>query len=268
MDETCPAATIQLSRDELLLTLHLLGVNTIPGLDPDPEGPINTKEEVLALRVAGRSLQAREVARIDKAGELLLHEMLLTAVGTCAFAQNSLFIYHWPVVNKEPHRYFIHKQGDNIVVHSRPSPIIHGFTLIPDAPKLVDQIFTLCHYNEVPLVHHYEFTIPSEIFIQVRHMAQNDQLPSAQDLLMANGQSKDVAAAFTSTLGDQQVRIAVFQSLKSFAEMEHKEDFTLLQVEQYSWLLTPINEDAKQTSLLIETTTTEYLEAIFLKSFV
>jgi hypothetical protein len=268
MSETSTAATIQLSRDELLLTLRLLGANTIPGLDPDPEGPVTAEEEALALRVAGRGLQARGLARIDKMGQLLLHELLLAAVGTCVFAQNSLFIYHWPVVNQEPDRYFIHNQDDNIIIiHSRPASILHGFTLIPDASQLVDQIFALCHYNELPPADHYEFTISSDIFVQVRQMAQNSPLSSAQELLMDSGQSEDVAIAFASTLGNEQARVTVFQSLHSSAGIVHKQDFTLLQDKKYSWLLSSQAIDSDEASLVVRTIATEYLETTLSEGF-
>lgn len=267
MAEISSTTTIQLSRDELLLALRLLGASTIPGLDPDPEGPVTTEKEALALRVAGRGLQARGLARIDNMGQLLLHEMLLTAVGTCAFAQNSLFIYHWPVVNEEPNRYFIHNQDENIIIHSRPASILHGFTLIPDASQLLDQIFTLCHYNELPPAHPHEFAISSEIFVQVRQMAQNSQLLSAQELLMDSGQSEDAAIAFVSTLGNEQAQVTVFQSLHSSAGIVHKQDFTLLQDKKYSWLLSSQSANSDQASLAVRTITTEQLETKLSEGF-
>ena len=80
-----------LSREELLLLLDLLQANTIPGLEVDPFGELNDAQRQLAIVWAGRALRARELAQLNEAGELMVHDDLLTAVGTCAYADKAFF---------------------------------------------------------------------------------------------------------------------------------------------------------------------------------
>ena len=251
MNDSTEPINLLLSREELLLTLRLLQVDSIPGLDNDPQGNLTPEGLELALTVAGRALRARELARVQEDGSLALHNLLLTAVGICAYATQTIFVYHWQEDGDLPVRYFGHMRGDDFVAHTRPDDVLHLFTLLPSKGQMVEQILRLCAWeNKGQKNGAYSLEVTD--FGQVRQWAREGEVDTAVNHLTKHQANREAAAALVSTLSHSP-HVSILQMLKQQADQSvAKQDFTLVQDKEHSWLMTSPTGDANGP-LLVET---------------
>lgn len=248
--------TIVLSREEVLLALQLLQAEGLPGLDEDPSGVLPAEQMALALFVASRGLRARRLAQLDEGEQLQLHSTLLTAVGVCAYAQNTLFAYHWPDDGQPVMRYFAHLRDNHIVVHTRPEDVLHQFDLLPSREDLLAQVLAFCQYATNGSASHnpmWEMTLSATEFVQVREWAEKGQTETAVAHLTALQITPEAAQSFVAALGMNR-RVTVFQTLKQqTAAIVNKRDFTLVQEPTQAWLILPAT-NGEPTKLHIKTT--------------
>jgi len=226
--------SILLSRDELLLILNLLHAQSIPGLDEEPLGEWSPEQRVLAQVVAERALRARELAQRQSDDQLVIHKTLLTAVGVCAYAQSSIFSYHWPEPNVMPARYFGHVRGDDIVAHTRPQDVLHLFSLLPSKEQLIDQIIAFCHYQETTSNLSFEFTLAQADFMKLRKLAET----GLNEPNFITEQTKHLS----DTLANKP-RVSVFQLISQNNQQVQKRDFTLIQDAHITWLILAMPEE-------------------------
>lgn len=258
------AINIRLSREELLLTLNLLETDFIPGLDNDPLGDLNRDQYTLALTWAERALRARGLAQRFDDGELKVHSALLTAVGVCAYSQNALFVYHWPSGQETPLRYFGHLRDDQCVAHTRPEDVLHQFALLSSKAHLIEQALQACRYVETPASALAEFELDPELFGQVRAQAGSGQRQEAVEQLVATGAPTESAKTLAATLAASP-RVSILQTLKQQANgTVLKQDFTLLQTQNQTWLIIAPPADSGKTTLLVKPAGQEELEALLM----
>jgi hypothetical protein len=251
---------ILLSRDELLFVLNELEADYLPGLDTDPLGQLTAEQQALALTVAGRALQARELVRNFASGEQVLHNALLTMVGVCAYAQSALMVYHWPTGSGAPVRYFAHLRGEDIAAHSRPGQVLHLFSLLPSRTQLVGQVLAVCRYQDASGTTAFEFAAPAPVFGRARELAGAGHATEAVDVLVSSGAPALAAQAFVETLGASP-SVSIMQTVKQAEDgrvLQH--DFTLLQNGGPAWLA--VDSDA---GLRIKTATRNDLEAVLVE---
>ena len=233
-----------LSREELLLLLDLLQANTIPGLEVDPFGELNDAQRQLAIVWAGRALRARELAQLNEAGELMVHDDLLTAVGTCAYADKAIFAFHWHAGAKIAAPYFGHMRGDDVVVHIRPEDVLHQFTILPSKEELLTQLLDFCNYENTLDISEqsFEMRVTNKSFVQAREAVDNDDEERAVRLLVKNGAERETAVSFISTLTNTP-SISILQTLKKDeSDAMRKNDFTIIQNDEYTWFIVPVKE--------------------------
>ena len=252
-----------LSREELLFILNLLQAQFIPGLDPDPLGELTPEQRPLALTVAGRALRARELAQVQTDGEWVLHNNLLAAIGSCAYAQSVISVFHWPPNGGDtPTRYFGHIRGDDIVAHTRPEDVLHRFALLPSQEQLMAEILTLCNYENGVAATTLELTVPSAVFAEVRELAGGDTA-KAVELLVSHGATSETAKAFVDTLAGSP-SVSILQTLKQQEDgAVQKQDLTLLQSGHQAWLIIASPDEA--APLRIKSTTKAELRAALAK---
>ncbi len=257
---------IQISREELLFVLNLLQAETVPGLDADPLGELSPEGRDLALTVAERALRARGLARVGEDGQVTVHNSLLTAVGVCAYSANTVFVYHWSENGESPVRFFGHIRDEDITIHTRPEDVLHSFTLLPSMEHLIQEVLDVCEYNDVPESQSFESTLLSDHFVKARDLASSGEPQKAIDLLVSNNANPEMAGAFVTTLTGSP-RISILQTLKQDrSDVVLKRDFTILQNNQYAWLIAATSVEDEATPLLIKTTTQEELEALLAES--
>lgn len=143
MSEAEALQEVTLSREELLLLLHLVKAEGLPGLDPDPLGDLDEKENARRLIYAERALRARGLARIDGGGRLQLREELLVMTSVCAFPQQTLVVRHFPSPDQGV-RLFGHVRVGVVVGHTRPEAPLHHFEIYQSSESLVMDAFALC----------------------------------------------------------------------------------------------------------------------------
>ena len=251
MNNPTEPINLLLSREELLLTLRLLQVGSIPGLDRDPRGDLTPDGLELALTVAGRALRARELAQVQEDGSLALHNLLMTAVGICAYAAQTIFVYHWQEDGDLPARYFGHMRGDDFVAHTRPDDVLHLFTLLPTKGQMVEQILQLCAWED-KAQKNGAFSLEVSDFGQVRQWARTGEVDTAVTHLTNHQANPEAAAALVNTLSHSP-HVSIMQMLKQQADQSvAKHDFTLVQDKDHAWLMTSPTGDANGP-LVVET---------------
>lgn len=239
-----------LSREELIFVLNKLQVSIVPGLDADPVGELTPEQQAWSMVTAQRALQARELVQIRSDGVVAVHNSVLTAVGICAYAERTVFVYHWPVNEDLPVRTFCHRRGDQAVFHRRPSDVLHEFTLMSASEDLADQILHACTYKDVRADGDYTFKLPNDAFVEARTRAAGNEVSSAQSVLIGVGVEEQAAQSFAETLAGT-ARVSILQMVKQEGGEVKKADLTLLQDGSYPWLLQPVEEDP--TALTIKT---------------
>lgn len=237
MNNSTEPINILLSREELLLTLRALQVASIPGIDRDPLGDLTPDGLELAMTIAERSLRARELAQVREDGSLALHNLLLTAVGVCAYATQTVFVYHWRDDGDLPVRYFGHIRDGDFVAHTRPDDVLHLFTLLPQKEQMIEQIAQLCNWEDRGQKNGlYSLDVPD--FAQVRQMARTGEVDTAVAHLEAHRANPAAATALVETL-THAPHISILQLLKQQADQSvARRDFTVVQDQEHCWLMT------------------------------
>jgi len=247
--------TITLSREELLAVLAVLRATTIPGLEREPSGELTPEQEAFALVVARRALLARELAQLRADGEFLLHRAVLTAVGVCAYAQDSILVYHWPAGAQAPAQLFGHARGTDAVVHTCPQPVLHRFTLLASRDELVEQVLTFCEFRETQPAANLDFIVPRQAFADARSLATRGDAPAAQALLMQDGVSEPAAAALVTTL-TAAPRVSVLQVLTQANDQTVRtREFTLIQDQKTAWWMAPMFAGEAKAPVRVKTIT-------------
>jgi hypothetical protein len=225
---------ITLSRDELLFVLDALQAAYLPGLDTDPLGELTPEQQTWTNIVAGRALQARELAQVHE-GTWTIHNTLLTAVGVCSYAQSTIFVYHWPSTIDLPVRTFCHLRGEKAVVHTRPADVLHHFQLV-STPELIAEIVRSCGCENISEASQMRLTLSSSQFAEVRSLAIGGNISGAVSTLVASGVPQDVANAFIETLAGAP-HVSILQMVKQQGNGVDKYDCTVIQNHKSSWLI-------------------------------
>ena len=251
---------VLLSREELIFVLDLLQADSIPGLDADPLGDLTVQQRAMAMVWAGRALRARELGQLNEAGELILHQALLTAVGVCAYSSQAVFIFHWPEAGADPSRFFGHIRGADIASHTRPVDVLHQFTLLPSREQLLAQVLDFCGYEDGSESADLTMTVNNAVFVRARELASDGQTQAAVDLLTTDAAPVETAVAFADTLADSP-RVSILQTLKQDGEdTVQKSDFTIVQNDKYAWFIASAQDD--EAALLVKTTNKNELETL------
>ncbi len=259
-DNAIELVNFTLSREELLFTLNLLEAPFIPGLDPDPLGEFTPEQRALALTVAGRALRARELVQIHNGGEWVLHNALLAAVGSCAYAQSVVSLVHWPPQSDAPARFFGHLRDNVAVVHTRPADVLHRFALLPSKEQLITQTLAFCGYEDGGSAPAFELSVPGAVFVQARELAAAGETAQAVDTLAGSTTAPEAAQALAETLGSSPTA-SVLQTLKGQADgTVQKQDLTLLQNGQRAWLIMAAPDEA--APLRVKTTSKDEMQAL------
>lgn len=228
---------ILLSREELIFVLDLLQTRFLPGLDESPEGELTGEQRALVLRVAGRALQARELLRLRSNGESVLHNSVLRAVGVCAYAQSTIFAYHWAANTRTPVRTFFHIRGNDGVIHTRPDPSLHRFTLIPGA-QVPALIAATCHIEPKAQQSDMEILVSNDAFLAARQQMGNGDMQAAQKSLEMGGAGREAAALFASSLSRSSA-VSILQIVNQSGSSVQKRDITVVQNGVRGWIVEP-----------------------------
>lgn len=261
MTDQNETVNLVLSSDELRLVLGLLQAETLPGLDPLPENLQAPAARELVDLVASRTLRARGLAQlVQEDGSLRLHPTLLTAVGVCAYAASSLFVFHWAEPGTIPERYFGHIRSDDVVLHARPEQDLHLFSILPGRSALYQRLMEACAFELDAPEEALNFQVSSPIFVQVRELAYASAVKDATRLLIDNQVPEQAAEQFVHTLSSPH-QVAIMQTLQQVGnEQVNRHDATLLQNSDSPWLIRPEAESEQGLLLDVRVTSSSEVE--------
>ena len=243
-----------LSREELILLLDLLEIESIPGLDPDPLGELSDDQRALALIWAGRALQARELATVADDGSLLVNEQLLTAVGTCAYWETAVTVFHWSAPGSTPQRLFGYVGNGKVTTHARPAGVLHRVSTLPTAADLINELMTFNQCQSLPETPNAQFELAQDVFVQARELAESQDVEASEKVLSEGGLPEDNAKMITAVLSGKP-RMSIWQIVQQAENGESTaHEYTLLQNDQAAWLI-QLNTGEEAVHLQTITTT-------------
>lgn len=126
---------LNLTRDELLALLQLMGSSTMNGLPEDPFAGVTEKERAERLSAGLETLINRELITAQDSDSVLLDDTLVALVGSCVLPSASLVVSGLqPDGSADPH--FFNATPDILVEHSSPRLAVYSFAYLPDAAAL------------------------------------------------------------------------------------------------------------------------------------
>lgn len=258
---TTEQSTIQLSlsREELVFVLDVLQAKFLPGLDEDPEGEVGKEQQALVKRTVRRTLQARELLRVRANGEYALHNTLLRAVGVCAYPQTTIFVYHWAPGESVPARIFCHIRGRDGVIHERPDPVIHRFSVV-SAAAVAQSVLDICGVQPAKESSEQEMSVENQVFLQARQFATDGKIKEANQLFIGAGASPKLAEDFVGSLAGVSA-ISILQVVKQDGQAHSKQDVTLVQNGVHNWIVQPFTSET-DSPLLVRSLHVERLREI------
>jgi hypothetical protein len=236
--------TVELSRAEVLAVLNVMQARFIPGLEPVP-GNAQASDLAAPDPAEGfQSLQARGLAQVDAEGRWLVHRLLLTMVGTCAYSHSAVLAYHWPAGQETPTSLFGHIRQDDAVMHTPSGTGLHTFALLSSKDALVDLALEKCGFQSEGGAR-VQVLVLRDAFNRARELASQGQDKDAAQMLRSAGVSEDAAEGLSGALSASPL-ISAFQVLKHQGESIRSREFTLINNGSGAWLVMPtgVNPDS------------------------
>lgn len=230
---------VLLSYNELLVILRLLGAGGLPGAGPDPLGELSAEQQAYGLMVAERALRARELARSDEGGGLLVQRGVLELVGSCVLAQGTLIVTHVHTGDGRAAQWFGHRLDATFVAHLLPDPVLHQFTQVGDRDGLVKLIGDLSAWPDCPADSAASLVLPGEVIAAVREQAPQNRAAAAELLVAADAEGAS-AAALLDVLA-QPYGVTVIQAIhRRDADAAAVASVTVLSHAGGLWLMTEV----------------------------
>ena len=245
MNDLSTPMELLLSREEVFFVLDVLQTQFLPGLDQDPDGDLTKEERAIAVRTAGRALQARQLLQVRAGGEFALHNTLLRVLGVCAYSQGTVFVYHWPPGSPNPIRSFFHTRGNDGVIHVRHNSVIHRFTLVP-AHEIAQRVLEACAFQPEESPGSVEVLVSNQGFLQARELAERGEVGAATQLFQQEGASLEQAQKIAKSLAGT-TTISILQVVKQESASVRKRDITFVQNGVHRWMVEPMNGERADT---------------------
>ncbi len=229
---------ILLAYEELAYLLHLLGVEPAVGVEDSALAGLPAEQVKLALAVAGRGLRARRLVRDDANGQPAVQNELLAVVGTVGFPERIATVYYWAAGEELPAACYGYVRSGHAVLHQRPGPDLHEFTVYSTAAELIGALLRFCEATNTASTGAGVLHLPLPILAEMRRQAGEPAAAGALALLPDQAQ-RPMAERFLQTLAAGP-RVTSFTTLRSSgpAGVDTRE-FTFLQQNGAGWLLSP-----------------------------
>lgn len=229
---------VLLAYEELAYLLHLLRVEPAVGVEDNALAGLPAEQVKLALAVAGRGLRARKLVRDDNNGQPAVQNELLAAIGTVGFPERIATVYHWAAGEELPAACYGYVRSGHAVLHQRPSPNLHEFTVYNTPDELIGALLRFCEATNTTSIGAGVLHLPVPVLAEMRRQAGQPAAAGALALLPDQAQ-RPLAERFLQTLAARP-RVTSFTTLRSSgpAGVDTRE-FTFLQQDGVGWLLLP-----------------------------
>lgn len=254
-------AHILLARDELRVVLQTLQAQSILGL-PEPE--MTPEQLAIANQVAQRTLRARRLAQMRDDGTLLVHMVLLTAVGVAAYPEKSISALCWDTPGSSLKQLYAHQRGGDFAIHTKPEADIHRLTLLNNQEKWLDYLLEFTDLLATPTeTTPHEVVLEQTVFATMQEMAYTSSANQAVNYLSNFDVPEADARALAETF-NQEPRIVILQiiTLADGADTAVKYDLSLVQGEELTWLIVPAPAVESNQPLVIKTCTLPEVETL------
>ncbi|HRI56039.1 MAG: hypothetical protein IAE85_21175 [Anaerolinea sp.] len=236
------AFSINLTRDELLALLQLMGSTTMNGLPEDPFAGISRRERAERLNAGLETLLNRGLIEAQGGDSVVIDDTLVALVGSCVLPGASMVLSGLqPDGIADPH--FFNATPEILVEHSSPRPGIHIFTFLPDEVALAERVQWVL--AAIGSAHHgADFAIVSsdKLIADVFRWSRNNQTAKAADsLVKANWPAGEAQSFVRSCAG-----FAIYTGLCAWGlrseQIEGTHTLIAVSDQQRCWLLEPQGE--------------------------
>ena len=171
---TVSLVSVDLTREELLLLVRLLGATSVPGLSFDEQEPA---EIARGLEYAEQSLRVRGLASIREDGHLAVERTLLEMVATILGAEQMVTVYR--NVDDEEGTFFAYRRDDAVVVHL-PQGLTHSLLAVPAGPAAVETVLFYVQWPDLPEEDGEAVgVVPQETFQRLSEFLREEQTAQA-----------------------------------------------------------------------------------------
>jgi hypothetical protein len=250
------ALVIMLSQEELMVILHYLQVQELPGFDRSVFEGLSEQELKRIMAIAERSLIARQFFLIDQ-DQMTLHDAVYAMVAACAMPDESIVLsFQYADANQVSHVQFFHAARNMVVHHSSPITGIHQFIALKDRKSMQTSIISLLEVNKYGKEKDLSGTISDRVISAAREMIQQDKpLTEVIPFLVDNSElDEPVAEAFVNTIKNAVINHTLIHFTREQQGDTLEKGFSILADQETLWLLVPMEELAENEHLVsIET---------------
>ncbi len=190
---------LNVSQEELLYLLKILGAPSIPGIDPNIFEGATERDIGVAVGVAERALIARGLVVPGGDGRVNISEVALALVGTCAMPNFSVIT---EITTEDTAQGLFWHGTENIVVeHNLPIRGIHKFRALSDRDDLENNIVTCMPKLPKSAAEVPAGSLAVEIYEQGKEMIRDQKkTKEAEELFIKNGLPEKTAVALVKVL--------------------------------------------------------------------
>lgn len=246
------AATFSLSQEELLYLLRLLKIPTLPGISPKAWSEIPDSDFAVMLGAGERSLQARELLRLE--GDQWVLEVTVAGIlGFCLRPTYGLLVKR-TVLGEDLAQSVIYHLSARLHLKHHAINGVHHFTLFPDSAAVFENIQNMIlgdDMNEASEYHEVEFEVPTPALLLTaigRHTeSESDTINRLQQL----GMSGPVVTELTRIMRHELVSTSIVGVWRTPEDETPPTTFGILQSANQWWLLTTKQLDSVEPKYLI-----------------
>ena len=255
-----PLVEITLSREELNLLTWLVGAETLPGLEADPVENLSREQQAMGIIHAEHSLRARDLARLDDSGHLVVNNVLLIMVEACAYPDQSLFVFH-TLPGGTTYQHFGYRRAETMVIHSVREAALHHLSLMPDQRTFIEQIVSLCEARQLPETGAEPITVDRDILARARDIAARGDAQGAEALLQEKGAEAQSASIVANALATPH-KVSFIVHATQLGDAIQRRELTVLHGVDTAWGMVPADSDETQTYTLSPMTTKDLKQTL------
>lgn len=243
--------SILLGVEELLFTLSVLNIQTLPGLGESPLTSLTEEQVNYALSAGYNSLRARgwvEENHTSDGKQIALESTLVALVSTCASASQVLLLTSQPS-DHAPKATYIHFDPRLTVMHQLEAPGVHRMTGMVDGEVTLAQIKKELHLDQRASPAAKGLTISQKVLDALVASISNNETEESVSLLQAQGISLPIARSLTDSINNIVANTMVTMLSAPDRENEVPQllgNFALIEGSQGFWRLTTIPSDDKE----------------------
>lgn len=231
--------TIDLTLDELLALLQLMGRTTMNGLPEDPFAGVSRKARAERLNAGLETLLNRGLVEAQSSDSVVIDDSLIALVGSCVLPGASMVLSgSYPDGAADPHLFCA--TPEIMVEHSLPRPGIHAFTFLPDPAALANRTqWILTSIAPARAVTDFAITTSDKLMADVFRWSRSNRSARAIDSLVKAKWPPNEAQAFVPGCAG----FAIYTGLCAWGlrseQIEGTQTLIVVSDQQRCWLLEP-----------------------------